>query len=1368
MGGGAGQGSDGSPGVVRPGTLSALLQEIAAAPQEAQGGAWEAALRPGATVGKFELIRELGRGGFGVVWEARDRDLRRGVAFKAVSAGGKAGLREERLLLEAEAAARLSHPNIVTLFDVGRAEQGPYLVLELLQGRTLEERLSQGRLSLREAVRIASEVAKGVAHAHGKGVVHRDLKPGNVFLCDDGQVKVLDFGLAHAFGQKRQDGGTPAYMAPEQWQGAPEDERTDVFALGVLLFRMLADELPFPEDGGKAVQGPGKAPELEVSELPGLGELVARMLEKGPVARPRDGKEVSEALRAFHGELERVPTTASAPVTTRPRAGLPGLLSEVRRRRMVPALVGYATFALIALRVVDWLVQTGRLPGWALPVALALLGFGLAVSLLLAWTYDLTGQGIRRTPAAGAGNGPARPRRARLTLLLAALGLLAAAPGLVYYLAFREGGRNQAPEPGRAAAPSLAGPVTLAVLPLVNLSGEASQDYFSDGMTEEIIGKLSRLAGLAVTARSSVSKYKGSERGAREIGKELGVAYVLEGSVRRAGDRIRVSAALVKTADAFHIWSESIDGKLDDIFDVQERIATRIVEALNVRLTPDEAGSLRRWGTRNTAAYDEYLRGQVLVEHFHIPEKLEAARGHFELALRIDPEFAPAMAGLASAEAQIYRNVDSSSGRLARASALVKSALAIDPRLTRALFTSGEIRGVSYDYLGAAADFRQVVALEPRNYLAWDYLCWVLGYATPPQVSEAEMACRRAIETNPSYAESYYHLARALIPQGRLAEAEQAIRQLEEHFPNSSFINTGRFWIHLGSGRPREALADLERGQGSQAFSRGTSLGRACKAMALAQLGEGDRALVALEEALALGYRDEADLRAGRFFEPLRADPRFARLLARHGIEPSGRPQVAHPLQGQRPPEGRHSAPPAPSIAVLPFADMSPGKDQEYFADGVAEEILNALTQVKGLKVVGRTSSFSFKGKKEDLKTIGRKLGVVHVLEGSVRREGERVRITAQLVKAADGYRLWSEAYDRGLTGILTTQEDIARAVVATLQVKLLSGTALGAAEGQTANSEAHNQYLLGIRFAKQGSGDGYRRAEEALRRAIGLDPGFAAAHARLADALWGRYLEADAGTRAATEQLQRSALAAAEMAVKLAPGLADGYQARGRVRWAYLLDWAGASADLERALTLNPSHPETLMHLGRLVAALGDQPRGISLLREASELDPLSHTMWLWLGFVYLGDGQHASGRAALERAVLIAPEGDWPLMWLGVAQLLERQAGLALATTERSRVEAVRLWGQTLALHSLGNAARSRQSLGRLVAQSSHAGQYQIAEAFAWRGEQDQAFEWLDRSLREHDGGMTLLTLDPLLGSLHSDPRWKALLRKMNLPVE
>ena len=228
---------------VRPGAMSALLEKLYQRPDDREPRS-VAAFHPGQVVGRFELVREIGRGGFGVVYEARDRELPRSVAFKSVRVGGALDARQQRLLYEAEAAARLAHPNIVTLYDVGHCDDGPYLVLELLHGGTLGERLKEGALPLGEALRIALEVARGLAHAHANGVVHRDLTPGNVFLCADGQVKILDFGMAHAFGRRKVDGGTLAYMAPEQIADAPEDERTDVFALGVILYQMIRGELP--------------------------------------------------------------------------------------------------------------------------------------------------------------------------------------------------------------------------------------------------------------------------------------------------------------------------------------------------------------------------------------------------------------------------------------------------------------------------------------------------------------------------------------------------------------------------------------------------------------------------------------------------------------------------------------------------------------------------------------------------------------------------------------------------------------------------------------------------------------------------------------------------------------------------------------------------------------------------------------------------------------------------------------------------------------------------------------------------------------------------------------------------------------------
>ena len=286
------------------GAFSALLQEMAAAPNVPLSEGWEQRLKPGAVVGRFELLREAGRGGFGIVYEARDRDLGRLVAFKAIRPGPRSAPRDRWLLDEAEAVAQLNHPNIVTLHDVGTCESGPYLILELLKGETLEERLSGGPLSLREALRVAVGMARGLEHAHAAGVIHRDLKPGNVFLTEDGGVKLLDFGLAHFFeGEEVKEAGTRGFMAPEQRQGRPQDARTDVYAAAVVLHVALTGRLPF-----------GDGPEQEQGALPpvpgvpqALHSLLGEALAADPERRPRDGEALLQALLRIQRAVEDRP-----------------------------------------------------------------------------------------------------------------------------------------------------------------------------------------------------------------------------------------------------------------------------------------------------------------------------------------------------------------------------------------------------------------------------------------------------------------------------------------------------------------------------------------------------------------------------------------------------------------------------------------------------------------------------------------------------------------------------------------------------------------------------------------------------------------------------------------------------------------------------------------------------------------------------------------------------------------------------------------------------------------------------------------------------------------------------------------------------
>ncbi len=450
-----------------------------------------------------------------------------------------------------------------------------------------------------------------------------------------------------------------------------------------------------------------------------------------------------------------------------------------------------------------------------------------------------------------------------------------------------------------------------------------------------------------------------------------------------------------------------------------------------------------------------------------------------------------------------------------------------------------------------------------------------------------------------------------------------------------------------------------------------------------------------------------------------------------------------------------------PSIAVLPFVDMSPGKDQEYFSDGITEEILNALAQVDGLRVIGRTSSFAMKGKNEDLRSIGAQLGAGNLLEGSVRKAGARVRITAQLIEAAGGSHLWSQQFDRELTDVFAVQEEIARAVVEALKLKLLPSAP---AQQRTASVEAHDQYLLGRAFFARGSGEGYGQAVQALSRSVELDPGYAPAWAALSGALFWR---GDSG--GGDDKVDwPNATAAVEKAIALAPGLAEGYVARSLME-AVHQDWERARNDLERARSLNPGGVEVQVQYGTLLSAVGRLPEAIAVFQKATLLDPLSAAGWLGVAICQLGLGKLDLAEAAAKRTLEVSPEHDRAARTLGLAYLLGHRLEEARAAFHRAHNLLFVRMGDAMIEHELGHPAESQRPLDLILAHPKvmNAG-FQVAQIYAFRGETDRAFEWLGHAVESHDGGLSQIKFDPILRKLHGDPRFAALLRQMKLPPD
>jgi serine/threonine protein kinase/tetratricopeptide (TPR) repeat protein len=708
----------------------------------------------GLTISHYRIKSKLGEGGMGAVYSAEDLKLGRDVALKFLpeTLASDAHARR-RLLVEAKLASRLNHPHIATIYEVNDSEGAPFLAMELVHGETLKQVLNRGALEPIQLLEIARQIAEGLREAHQAGVIHHDIKPGNIMLDSRSRVKILDFGLAVLTGRERSGdetvenfvtrtstqastGGTVPYMAPEQLRGEATDCRCDIFSFGVMLYECLTGRLPF------------------------RGET---------------------SIDVLHAILRDSP---------------------VPLRSLIPEIAA------------EW--------------------------------EQLIERCLAKSPA---------QRFASMGEILDAL--------------------------NGVAAPALQPEKSVMVLYFENLSGAKEEEYFRDGMTEDIITELSKIGDLRVFPRSAALPYRDKPVPAPQVGRDLGAAYVLEGSVRRAGSRLRITAQLAQTRTGHSVWAERFDRNLEDVFAIQDEIAQSIARALRVMLTEKEKRAIEKIETTEVQAYDYYLRGLQFIHAFR-RKSLDYARQMFARAIVLDPNYARAFAGVADCCSFMYMYFEASEANLKEADSASRRAIELDPESAEGHTSRGLALSLRKDFEAAEREFEIAIHSNPNLYEAYYFYgraCFAAG-----KMEEAARWFGEAVRVNPDdyQARSLRGLSyRALGQVEKCIESRRdALRVIERHValhPDDARA------IYMGA----NCLSEL--GQ------RELSLQWAARALAVdpeessilynvacnyALNNEPEKALDCLESAVRNGFGHKAWIENDPDFKVIRSHPRYQALIA--------------------------------------------------------------------------------------------------------------------------------------------------------------------------------------------------------------------------------------------------------------------------------------------------------------------------------------------------------------------------------------------------------------------------------------------------------------------------------------------------------
>lgn len=1268
----------------------------------------------GKRVGSYRLDEEVGRGGMGVVYRASrvDGEFDQTVALKLIKRGMDTDLILRRFRRERQITATLNHPNIAFFYGGGSTDEGlPYFVMEFIHGKPLYKYCNANRLSIRDRLTIFRQICWAVAAAHEIQVVHRDLKPSNIMVNDAGKPKLLDFGIA-----KMLD---------------PEMSGTDDIPTATQM-RAMTPEYASPEQ----ISGE----ELDTaSDIYSLGVILYELLTgHRPYALRRAASD--DAARIIREEM---PTNPSGSVTS--------------GDNLVPDNGGEMTLERIF---------TGR---------------GTTAEEL---RRELTGD-IDKIVLKTLRKRPEERYRTAVNLADDITNYLEGRPvDAEYFVSMTNLSRQAAP-----------GTFTAAIIPFKVLSapttGDTGDDFVGVGMADALISRLSGVPRLIVRPTTSVLPFANSNP--YQAAKALGVDYVLDGNVRIVHGRIRVSVQLYCAGRDTTEWAKAFDTDVRNVLDLEDSIADQVARSLLSQLTAEESERLGRRGTDKPEAYEAYLRGRYFWSRFNDKDLLKAV-AEFEKAIEIDPNYAYPYIGLADYYmwAAIFGEIPSMEA-FPKAQAAARKALEINDTLGEAYAVlAWSVFLYDWNWKDAEYLLNRALELNPNSSAAHEYhsnfliaqgrfdegvaeilkaeeldpisprailmSAWTLYQ--PRRYDEALKKARKAFAMQENLPQGMLHLGNILTATGDLDEAVSLLRRSAEGWGKS--------------GLPRYMLAHARAAQGDQEAVRKILDKMLATAeedymkpyfvgMTYVAAGDTDNAFEWFRRAVEERNEWMVWFATDPKLDTIRNDARYLEIL-----KATNNPIVADRVAtGESPNTGERER----SIAVLPFRALATGdtgsRDDEYLSLGLADAVTMRLSNVRRFIVRPTSSVLPFAAGTTDAFQAGRELGVDFVVDGIIRRIGDKVRVTAQLLEVNEGATRWSASFSESFADVLELEDSISEQVTRSLLPKLSGEEEQLISKRGTNNSEAHDAYLQGRYFWNQFMPETYPKAIEAFRRAIEKDPNYALAHAGIAD----YYTWACIFGLVPAAETYPEVLRHATRALEIDSNLAEAHAALG-LYYSNNYDYEKSEKHHRTAIELNPSYPLAHEWLSSMLVATGRFVEGMREILIAESLDPLSlrpKALSAWTAY------QSRNFELAIEKSnELLSLAPDFMQSHLHLANALtvtspgEKAVQAARRAVELSPGSPLPIYVLCFALAGAGEREQAVRTVDELEAtgRTAYVPPYFLAMANLAIGRNGAALDHLFKVITEKSPWSIWIMTEPKIDALRNDPRFQSIAERTGLP--